>query len=396
MNISIIKKLKKFLNAKMQKISPLQRKRKITFKDVIYYSSLMSANNYSYDVVNSVLKTKNILQVSKNALIKKKSSIKYTFFETFNREFLNYIYDKDNKKRYIAVDGSTITFKKHLVNEGFKLGKYKHYCKGLLSSLYDLDKQIPINLRLFKSFNERQALTEQLDYVNAGDVLIMDRGYWSKQLYKTLISKNIHTIFRLKKNLNIIKEFENDTYKKRKDKVITLCKKQFRILRYTIKSTNYYIGTTLINCDRYDINFFKNKYWNRWDVETNFKCLKYEMSLNMINDISENKIKQKIAIHNFISILSGYFENELNSNNDNKKINRKNSINLVSNKLLYLMFYKKITKKIRNKIQHIITTIKGTTIMIKKGRNFTRLRKRPVADWGWYKYNFFPKSRKKK
>ena len=46
-------------------------------------------------------------------------------------------YMLQNKYLFIA-DGSKLSFDKKLTKEGFKLTKNKHYCKALLSTLYDV------------------------------------------------------------------------------------------------------------------------------------------------------------------------------------------------------------------------------------------------------------------
>ena len=48
-----------------------------------------------------------------------------------------------------------------IVLNQFHINKHKTYCSGLLSSLMDIYKKIPINYSLFKSFNEMEALINQ-------------------------------------------------------------------------------------------------------------------------------------------------------------------------------------------------------------------------------------------
>ena len=60
-------------------------------------------------------------------------------------------------------------------NNDLKLSANKNYSTALVSSLYDIKINMPINYGIFKSFNEREALNEQFEYFKENDVAIMDR-----------------------------------------------------------------------------------------------------------------------------------------------------------------------------------------------------------------------------
>jgi len=97
---------------------------------------------------------------------------------------LSYTHHGNRKKfnRIIAVDSSWINVNKDLLKDGFILSKNKSYCKCRIGSLFDVETRTPINYLLSVSSNEREILIEQLKYINEGDILIMDRGYYSKKL----------------------------------------------------------------------------------------------------------------------------------------------------------------------------------------------------------------------
>ncbi len=174
-----IKNLKKFINNLLMNYNNkiFKRNSKITFKDIFYCSVYMNGNKTSYDLTNSHLKIKNIINVSKSALVKKRNKIHPIHYELINTKLINHIYDKYNKSRHIAVDGANIYLEKCLHKDGVKLSKNKQYTKVLISSLYDIDNKIPINYTISKQFNERKLLTSQLKYIKKGDIIVMDRGY---------------------------------------------------------------------------------------------------------------------------------------------------------------------------------------------------------------------------
>lgn len=384
-----IRNFKKCINNQINKINDqiIKRNNKLTFKDILFFMLNVTGNNLSYDIINSKLKCDNICNVSKTALIKKKQNIPIDLLTNINESLINHIYD-DNKIRYIAVDGTQINLHKKL-KDSYDISKNKEYCSALVSSLIDVDTKIPINYSVFKSFNERAVLLDQLKYIRANDVLIMDRGYYSKYLANQLIDKNINFIFRLPKHLNIIKNLKTNSEKlidyKTKNKEIKL-----KYVSYTVNQTKYYVVTTLVDKS---IEFIKEHYWKRWTVETDFRHCKYDLSMLSIKSKSKLGVEQSIAIHNFILIVTSYIEYLLKDpiNGNNYKINKKNTIHITIDKILGLLIYGNNSKKTINKIQKILSIIKSVVSLIKKGRSFKRCKRLPTAKWCIYGKIFIKK-----
>lgn len=101
-------------------------------------------------------------------------------------------------------------FLSELSNDGFKSNKHDTYTKGIISCLYDVDNQIPINYTLSKSFNERNICIEQIKYLNKNDILIADRGYYSNDVIKNLLNNQIDFVFRLKSSDLNVKEMNDN------------------------------------------------------------------------------------------------------------------------------------------------------------------------------------------
>jgi hypothetical protein len=201
MDINTIKSFKKsflYFVKKINKNIKSRTDKKVKFKDIIYCLSLHVGNNQSYDLINSYLKISNVLNVSTNTLIKNKNRINFKHFQNLNNELVNYIYKKEEKK-IVAVDGTYIVLLKTLNKDGFKISKNGNYCIALLSTLFDIEKELPINYKISNNKDERSVLIKQLKYLQQNDILIMDRGYFSYDLLSILNKKHIKTIFRLKK-----------------------------------------------------------------------------------------------------------------------------------------------------------------------------------------------------
>jgi hypothetical protein len=381
-----IKDFKNFLNSTPKNINNQIKKRKdvkINFKDIIYYSSLLISNGYSFDSVNSYLKIKNILDVSQVALIKRKNNLNSEYFNDLNNNLLGYIYSDDDKK-ILAMDGTYIVILLSLSKENIKVSRNGNYCIALISTIMDIEKEIPINYSLFKNLNEREALIYQLKYLNPGDTLIMDRGYFSNEILMLLINNNINCIFRLKKNLNILGELIN-IEEENEITIDVLNDKntiKFRIIKYYIENKYYYLGTTIYNKD---ISYFKYLYWKRWKIEINFRYSKYNLSLKTLKSKTFNGIKQDVLIIHFIFIICSSFQYLLQKEiKTNYKINTTLCLKIFINEVLYLFLYKSSTDKLINEILRILNIVKESPILIQTNRVYKRVKKRPSTKWCQY------------
>lgn len=370
------------------------RKRMTKFSDIYYSIIFMNGNKKSYTALVNHLESKGIMDISSSAISQKRNVIDAEYMEKFNLEILNYIYSKNKNKtegRLIAVDGSQLNLHFNLSKYGYPLSCNGKFAVGMMSCLFDVDKEMPINYTLFKHKNEREALLSQLIYLEKNDTLIVDRGYFSEKLYGDLIktNKQLKVIFRLKKNLAIVKKIMklNNVY----DTIVTINNMEIRILRYSINGKEYYLGTNIFDKD---INYFIETYWKRWKIEVHFRHCKYNLSLKELQSKSENKIKQDIAAHHLIFIINSYLDQIVSNSIDKKKykINTKNSLDLICSKIFYNLFYKKSTIMAISKFSFILKQIRKHLVLIKKNRKYKRVKIKPSTKWNEhgnrYHYDF--------
>lgn len=303
-----------------------------------------------------------------------------SLLDDINNNMLNHIYsDHKNTKKYkgrlIAVDGSQLNLNKNLHKEGFTLSKNLNYCKTRLGSLFEIDKGIPINYHLSETLNERDILISQLDYVNKGDTLIMDGGYYSNKLINILIDREINFIFRTPSSNLFAKSYINDNnlFNLTTPNKTISCK----VVKYIKDKDSVYLLTNLIDTTAKKL---KNNYMSRWEVETDFRKLKYDVLYNNIRSKTKKQLMIDIKILNFISILLGQIENACKVK-DGSKINTKNAIELLYTNLLKMLLYKKMTKENLSKIYTIINVIATTVELIRKNRYHERRRISPSTKW---------------
>ena len=307
-----------------------KRDRLLDFNSVfLFICKYNSSDSNSYNSSISSLIIDNVIpNVSKTAFILKLKFIDYTYFIQLNNIVINFFYDiinknndNNNKKRFLAIDGSIDYFKKSLSNE-FKLSKNKNYTTGTISCLFDVDLKIPINYLLSKSFNERNLLIEQLSYVKSNDILIADRGYFSYDVINKIIENNSNFIFRIKKNNNFVANIKNN--------------ESFAIFNY-----NY-------NGKIYKFKIYK---YNTFDKTTlsNIEIDKIKKSIQK-NKKSINKIDKQI-----LKYLSDY-QNLIN--NKNNIINIEKDIKIIKEKTMAINILIKENINNRKKLLKDLNDIK--------------------------------------
>jgi hypothetical protein len=374
-NLKLVKnKISQFLKNIKEEV--VIRQSKITVQNILFGSLYKCMSNKSYDDVVSILNINNMdknIIFTKSAFIIKKNKINSSNFLNLNNYLINIIY-KNNKPRLIGVDGSSLDLYKNFKTYGYRYASAKEtYCKGYLSCLFDIENKIPINYNLSKNIDERESLINQLKYVNKDDILIMDRGYYSDKLLKILNNLGINYIFRLKTNLNIVKNLENNDYTFTEDNI------EKRVIKYRIKDKDYYLLTNLFNKTLKEL---KENYWSRWEIEINFKKTKYNLSLNNIKSKNENSLKQEIYINNLAFILYYFLkidkiviDKDIDKDNKEKekyKINDKTGIYIFIEKISYIIINTRLTLNKYNLINKYLDIIKNNRFYIQKNRNFKR------------------------
>ena len=83
--------------------------------------------------------------------------------------------------RVFAVDGSKLSLPRPLIDAGYDTPSAQaHYPQGLLSCLYQ--SRLPVDFDLCPHNNERTAALAHLKALQASDVIVYDRGYYSFEL----------------------------------------------------------------------------------------------------------------------------------------------------------------------------------------------------------------------
>ena len=72
----------------------------------------------------------------------------------------------------------------------------------MLSALTGIHTDTIVNYTITKHFNERKCIEHLIERLSLKDTVILDRGYYSKNIFKLFYKRKVNCIMRLKKDAN--------------------------------------------------------------------------------------------------------------------------------------------------------------------------------------------------
>ena len=138
-----------------------------------------------------------------SSICKARARVHEDLFLDLHREILRHGGDGGRWKghRTFAIDGTRMNLPRPLADAGYPLPNANaHYPQGLVSCLYRLETKTPVDFSLSANADERAAALAHLDALSPGDVVVVDRGYFSFVLLHAMVSRGLHPVFRLQRN----------------------------------------------------------------------------------------------------------------------------------------------------------------------------------------------------
>ncbi|NCQ12289.1 MAG: IS4 family transposase [Bacteroidetes bacterium] len=345
------------------------RNRKLTIRTIIllllkFKSSIQRELNRFYKEVNQ--SDFNIREVTKGAFTQARAKLKPEAFKRLNEVAVNTFYNEAeyyvwHNMRLLAVDGTRLVLPNHpTVVEEFGVHQFGPKADSprslaIASFLYD-----PLNLLTIDSqiapyaSSEQDLLIEHLDKVDAGDMLLLDRGYPSFWLLFLLKARGIEFCVRLKENWWLkVKDF---TESSEKERIVTfsLPKKDrnklkgfphmfdteitCRLIKVELENgEKEVLCTSLIDGEAYPYSDFEQLYHYRWNEEEAYKLLKCRIELEDFSGKTAKAVKQDFHAKAFLMTLCAAYAHpieekviaEFKADKDRKhgqKINRTEAI----------------------------------------------------------------------
>ena len=343
-----------FMNASKNNKSDFTRNRKLSFTSIILFilnsirSTLQKELTNFMELISSSATTPK--KISKSAFSQSRMKLNPEGFIHLNnilsREFYS---DNDFPKwkgfRLLSIDGSTCQLPySNLLKEhfGYVTGNHsKNFPIARTSCLYDLLNNIIINSKIDSIHKGEYTLaSEHFDKLRKKDLLILDRGYGAIWLFYYLFQKGCDFVVRLQQGF--IKEADDFRDSKEFSKVIEIedchykSKNQLaqlgiefqpfklRLVKVILDTGEIEIlATSLIDEKEYPTKIFKELYFMRWGVETNYDHLKNQIEIENFSGRTVLAIEQdfyaSILMSNFQSLMIRDAEKGMNLVDKKKK-----------------------------------------------------------------------------
>ena len=395
----VINKLKAFFNsdefkgAVRMNEQDFSRPRKFSLTDNILIL-LRSSKKGIQDTINRFIdnfKDSN-MSYTKQAFSKGRKRINPEAILLLFRKTVEAFYSDNSVRKYkgyrvSAIDGT----KYNLPNTDELLKKYgsqnnngKTQVQALNSCVYDVLNGIIIDT-IIAPFNadERKLAEEHLENLNKirteKELLLMDRGYPSRELLYQLEHYNFSYLIRVNKD-NFLSEIKNV---KSSDEVVTREYKgkllKMRVVTIKLKNSTETLITNLP--DKFTINDLKYLYHLRWGIETCYDDLKNKLEVENFTGMSDLAVLQDIYATLTLSNIVSSFEYDaqiyLDKQNKNKnlkyyyKINRAHAISEIKQEFINI-FTIKSSKKLNKLYDKLLKRLLENTVAVRPDRLYPR------------------------
>lgn len=413
------------------------RKRVISTQFLVTFilKLVLSKNSQGYKILlNELWETSEFSQlqqqpVSASSICEARQKMPETIFTLINQKILM-IREASNplplwrNHRVFGVDGSKINLPHELHDAGYKApNRQQYYPQGLMSTLYHLGSGLIYDGILTPDKGERICLLSHMERLSPGDVLVLDRGYFSYLILLKAIEKGIHLICRMQSG-NVNKTVQEFWESDKEDEVVTYMpsiavkyesKKhgydiepapvELRLIKYTIEDETYVCCTTLLG-EQYPLEEFPAVYHGRWGIEELYKISKEFIDVEDFHGKSERGVMQECHAHMLLINLARIFEAEADKQlpppaghlHEKKtddlrnsywknfcgeikkfKVNFKNCLLVLGRSLEKLIYY--VSDEDDGFLNNTLQSISRVRQKIRPGRHLPRQSRKPINKW---------------
>jgi hypothetical protein len=324
--------------------------------------------------------------ITNSAYTQARAKLNYTAFEEFAYMARDMFYKDGEYETYkgfrlCAIDGSVVTLpNSDDIKQEFNPMKVRCHIEGFgkdvsqarVSCLYDVLNNIVIDASItnknkgddndIEAYDERTLALNHLYQSTLNDLVIMDRGYPSFELFAATYN-NTNILCRLRSNSftkatslfaphcekkDMVIEINAPKYLKdtlRANKIPTKLKIRF-IQVILDNGTVEVLATNVLDNSILQTSDFKELYSLRWGIETFYDLIKNRLSLENFTGLTALAVKQDfyatIFLTNYESMMTYDLNAELKEKSqDNKyvqKINKAVSFNLIKHKIFDLLY----------------------------------------------------------
>src|SRR3989338_8877038 len=312
--------------------------------------------------------------ITKSAFSQSRMKLKPEAFIELNdcliREFYtDNIIKKWNGFRLCAIDGSKLilpTHSKELMDKFGTLSNGMIIPQAQISSCYDILNEIILDAQLETlQVNEINQAVRHLEKLSKGDLAIFDRGYAATWFYYMLKIKELDFVNRIPKGFR--KDAEDFRLSDETDNLIEVNippqKSRYGLQRHAFAKQELQpfklrlvkviletgevevLATTLLDKEKYPLEIFKDLYFKRWGIETNYNHLKSNIHVEEFSGLTEITIRQDFYANAFINNLQSIIAIDSKEEMDKEgkgreyeyKINRNLSLGFMKDRIVEIL-----------------------------------------------------------
>lgn len=312
--------------------------------------------------------------------------------------------------KIFAVDGSSLNLPPQLKNAGFKLPTPdSHYPQAMLSCLFNLKTQQPVDAYLSSSKAEGRLALCHLAALQKNDVVIYDRGYLAFSLVKKHQSLGVHGVWRLKSG-GTYREIVEFWKSEDADRIVDLAPQRpkisaerirVRLVKYVVDGKAFCLATTLLCSAKYPCTLLAELYHARWGIEEFYKIGKQHLEIEHFCALSPRGIRQEVyalvALVSLTRVLANLAERDLNEPRPDLKC-RLMSRNAAALSVPVKVNFKLVLHIFRINAEHLLAStansedlsriisatmdhIIRSRVRVRAGRHYVRRSKRPINRW---------------
>jgi hypothetical protein len=372
----IIKKIKKKLNSNLfmegSRVSEkdFTRNRKLPFTRLLCFMLTCVKHTLQKELTLFIGKISKFGNVTKSAFCQQRVKLKPEAFIDLNDILVNEFYaDNDIKMwkgfRLLSVDSSTLELpsSREIIDEFGVNTEDNMVPMARISTFFDLENDIIIDGEIapYKT-DEYPLAVRHLLKRGKKDLLILDRGYGAIWFFYYLLSSAANFLIRIQHNF--IPEIDKFWEEKASSKIIEIssCSKEseaqlrkfgivfkpfsLRLIKVFLDNGEIeLLATSLIDEKVYPVEIFKELYFRRWGIETNYDHLKNHIEIANFTGYSPQIIKQdffaSLFISNIQSIIIRDVQIELEEQKKDTeypyKINKNLSLGFMKDKIINIL-----------------------------------------------------------
>lgn len=375
--IKSIKKLiysNKFMEDNRVNENDFTRKRKMPFVSLVLFMVNIIKQTLQKELTRFVKMFENkSSNITKSAFSQSRIKLRPEAFIELNNCLIEEFYTDNiikewNGFRLVAIDGSKLILPTHSNELMEKFGELSNGMiipQAQVSSCYDVLNEIIIDTQLEAiQVNEMNQAVRHLEKLSSGDLVILDRGYAAVWFYYILKIKGLDFVNRVPKQF--IKDAESFRLSEETDKIIQINlppqKSRYGLQRHEIVKDKIkpfklrlvkvvldngeieVLATTLLDREKYPPEIFRDLYFKRWGIETNFDHLKSNIRVEEFTGLSEIAIRQDFYVSMFINNLQSIIALDSKEEMDNEgkkryeyKVNRNLSLGYMKDRIVEIL-----------------------------------------------------------